>query len=142
MDETEFKRINELINDTIKGMTPVQRSYHEIKVSIQYRNILNDYNWDRSIFDIPVEQMKTLQLVEYNRDNIECRVPIWLDKWDNFNYATADPVERETFEKDATKFRYCMAMLMGDHPVNGRIIRWVMSIFDEGTRTFHYDKMQ
>ena len=142
MDDNEFKRINELINDTLQTMTPAQRFYHDVKVGIQYRNLLNDYNWDRRIFEIPVEQMTALQQVAYDASNIECRIPIWLDKWDNFNYASADPVTRETFEKEATLIRYNMALHMKDHPVNGRIIRWVMSVFDEETRTFHYERVQ
>ena len=142
MNESEFKRINELINDTILNMTPAQRTYHEINVGIQFRNLLCDYNWDRRVFDIPVEQMKTLQVAEYNQDNFEYRIPIWMDKWDNFSYSAANPVERETFEKEATQIRYLMAHFMGDHPVNRRILRWVMQIFNEEKRCFHYDKMQ
>ena len=142
MDENEFKRINELINDTIANLTPAQRTYHEIKVGIQFRNLLNDYNWDRRVFDIPVEQMKTLQMVEYTQENFELRIPIWMDKWDNFSYSAANPVERETFEKEATQIRYLMAHFMSDHPVNRRIVRWVMQIFNEEKCCFHYDKMQ
>lgn len=142
MNNDEFKRINDIIHATINGMTPMERAYHDIKVGIQFHGLLSDYNWDRSIFDVPVEQMKMLQSSSYNRSNIECRIPIWLDKWDTFNYPTASPAEREAFEKEATDIRYAMALYLGDHPANGRILRWVMSIFDEEKRCFRYDQMQ
>ena len=142
MEQAEYNRINTAINKIINGMSPMERSYHDVKVGIHFMGLLNDYQWERAVFNIPLAQMKALQVTAYTKENFEPRIPIWLDSWHNFNLANATPEQRDRFEKEVNDIRYAMIMHLPDHPANARSIRWVMSIFDESKGCFHYDKMQ
>ena len=142
MNQAEYNRVNTVINNIINGMSPMERSYHDIKVGMHFMGLLNDYEWDRTVFNIPVDQMKALQSMEYNEDNFEYRIPIWLDSWHNFNLAAASSEQRDRFEKEVNEIRFSMLSYMPDHPANARSIRWVMSIFEEAKGCFHYDRMQ
>ena len=140
MDQNEFNRVNALINSVINGMTAGERSYHDVKVGMHFMGLLNDYNWDRSVFDIRIDQMKDLQSTGYDKANFESRIPIWLDSWHNFNLATATADQKARFEKEVIEIRYSMLMYMPDHPANARSVQWIMSIFEEERKCFHYDK--
>ena len=142
MDQIEYNRVNAIINSVINGMTAGERAYHDVKVGMHFMGLLNDYHWDRSVFDIPIDQMKNLQSAGYDQENFEKRIPIWLDSWTNFNLATATAEQRARFENEVNEVRYAMLTFMPDHPANARSVRWVMSIFEEERKCFHYDQMQ
>ena len=142
MDQNEYNRINAVINSVINGMTPVERAYHDVKVGLHFMSLLNDYQWDRSVFNIPIDQMKSLQSTGYTKENFECRIPIWLDSWSNFSLASATVEQKARFEDEVNELRYAMILHMPDHPANARSIRWVMSIFEEERKCFHYDQIE
>ena len=142
MDQAEFNRVNAVINSVINGMTAGERAYHDIKIGIHFMNLLNDYQWDRSVYDISIDQMKNLQSTGYTKDNFESRVPIWLDSWTNFNLASATAEQKARFEQEVNEVRYAMLLFMPNHPANARSVRWIMSIFEEDRKCFHYDQME
>ena len=141
MDVETYNEISLEIEQVVDGMTTGEQDYHHIKLGLQFRSLLNDYNWPQEVFHIPEGDMKALQQTGFTADNIELKIPVWLNAWDNFTLATASDFQKNQFEREASKVREAMLVHMPHHPVNSRLHRWTVEIYNPDNKTFNYDQM-
>ena len=142
MDIEEYNEISCEIDQVVEGMTTGEQDYHQIKLGLQFRALLQDYNWPQDVFHIPESEMKALQKAEFTAHNIEQKIPVWLNSWDNFSLATANSYQKSQFEQEASMVREAMLVHMPQHPVNSRLHRWTVAIFNRENKTFDYDQMR
>ena len=142
MDVETYNEISLEIEQVVDGMTTGEQDYHHIKLGLQFRSLLNDYNWPQEVFHIPENDMKALQTTGFTADNIELKIPVWLNAWDNFTLASANNFQKGQFEKEATAVREAMLIHMPHHPVNTRLHRWTVEIFNRDNKSFDYDQMR
>ena len=141
MDIERYNEISHEIDQVVEGMTAGELDYHHIKLGLQFRNLLHDYNWPQEVFHIPENEMKALQKTGFTAHNIEQKIPVWLNAWDNFTLATASEFQKGQFEREASKVREAMLIHMPHHPVNSRLHRWTVEIYNPDNKTFNYDQM-
>ena len=142
MDIEKYNEISLEIDQVVAGMTAGEQDYHHIKLGLQFRVLLHDYNWPQDVFHIPEQEMKALLKAGFTAENIEQQIPVWLNAWDNFNLATANDFQKSQFEREASAVREAMLIHMPHHPVNSRLHRWTVEIFNREKRSFDYDQMQ
>ena len=141
MDIERYNEISHEIDQVVEGMTAGELDYHHIKLGLQFRNLLHDYNWPQEVFHIPENEMKALQKTGFTAHNIEQKIPVWLNAWDNFTLATASDFQKSQFEREASRVREAMLIHMPHHPVNSRLHRWTVEIYNPDNKTFNYDQM-
>ena len=141
MDIEKYNEISLEIDQVVEGMTTGEQDYHHIKLGLQFRVLLHDYNWPQDVFHIPEHEMKALQKAGFTAENLEHQIPVWLNAWDNFNLAAANDYQKSQFEREATAVREAMLVHMPHHPVNSRLHRWTVEIYDREKKTFDYDQM-
>ena len=141
MNIERYNEISHEIDQVVEGMTAGELDYHHIKLGLQFRNLLHDYNWPQEVFHIPENEMKALQKTGFTAHNIEQKIPVWLNAWDNFTLATASDFQKSQFEREASRVREAMLIHMPHHPVNSRLHRWTVEIYNPDNKTFNYDQM-
>ena len=141
MDIEKYNEISHEIDRVVEGMTAGEQDYHHIKLGLQFRALLHDYNWPQDVFHIPESEMKALLKAGITAENIEQHIPVWINAWDNFNLATANDFQKSQFESEATALREAMLVHLPHHPVNSRLHRWTVEIYNREKRTFDYDQM-
>ena len=142
MDVEEYNETSVEIDQVVQGMSAGEQDYHHIKLGLQFRILLSDYNWPQDVFMIPEMEMKALQKAGFSADNIERKIPVWLNAWDNFSLATANSYQKSQFEREASMVREAMLIHMPHHPVNSRLHRWTVEIYNRENKTFNYDQMR
>ena len=142
MDIETYNEISLEIDRVVEGMSAGEQDYHHIKVGLQFRILLHDYNWPQEVFLIPENEMKALQKAGFTAHNIEQKIPVWLNAWDNFTLATANDYQKSLFEQEASKVREAMLVHMPHHPVNSRLHRWTVEIYNRENKTFNYDQVR
>ena len=142
MDIETYNEISQEIDQVVEGMSTGEQDYHHTKLGLQFRALLNDYNWPQEVFLIPETEMKALQKAGFTAENIEQKIPVWLNAWDNFSLASANAYQKSQFEREASMVREAMLIHMPHHPVNSRLHRWTVKIYNRENKTFDYDQMR
>ena len=145
MDPQEFALIYAEMNATIAAMEPVEKEHHDMKIGQQLCRILEDYRWDYTYGGIAprgtlnTDQIQTIHQAEPDRINMEFKIPMWLSEWKGFNWSAASDRERKQFVDAVDVMRRQLAIIMPEHPVNGRVQRWLMNRYDRQAKVFKYD---
>ena len=139
MDPVEFNAINEEIIEVINGMTLLERIYHDNKVGLHLMSLLDDYHWEVTYTSLTPIEIQALQAAATTRNNIDNKIVMWINSWNGFDFATNSDNEKSCLADETNFMIRAIAEIIPDHPVTGRLQRWIMQIYNRENRTFKYD---